>query len=115
MISSTVRELVSSSFCVQNVAASSTVWPRATGRLLRQLLGSLSNDFFERHTSNGCGLFGLLGRDFDQIIGQIVSIRVKTLSNKNLVAYRHVKREKGSLPVYVLPSKTSLLKFPVML
>ena len=89
-----MRELVSSSFCVQNVAACSTVWPRATGRLLRHLLGSLSNDFFERHTSNGCGLFGLLVRDFEQIIGQIVSIRVKTLSNTNLVACRHIKRKR---------------------
>ena len=64
---------------------------------------------------NGSRLFELSDRDFEQVLGQIVSIRVKTLSNKNLVAYRHIKREKGSLPVYVLPSKTSLLKFPIII
>ena len=109
MISSTVRALVSLSFCVQNVSACSTVWPRPTGRLLRQLLGSLSKDFFERRMSNGSGLFELLGRDFEQIIGHIVSIRVKTLSNTNLVAYRHIKREKGSFLVNVLRSKRRCL------
>ena len=30
------------------------------------------------------------GRDFDQIVLQIVSIRVKTLSNTNFVASRHM-------------------------
>ena len=34
--------------------------------------------------------FSLLGRDFEQILGQIVSIRVKTLSNTNLVASKHI-------------------------
>ena len=72
MISSTVRALVSSLFCVQNVAACSTFGLV----LLRQLLGSLSKDFFKRRTSNGSSLFELLGSDFEQIIGQIVSIRV---------------------------------------
>ena len=90
MIASTVRALVSSSFCVQNVAACRPVWPRPTGRLLRQLIGSLSKDFFERRKSNGSGFFELLGRDFEQILGQIVSVRVKTLSNTNF----------GSVKVY---------------
>ena len=115
MISSTVRALVSSSFCVQNVAACSTVWSCPTGRLLRQLLKSLSKEFFERHTSNGSGLFELLGRDFEQIIGQIVSIRVKKFSNTNLVASWHIKREKDLLLVDVRRSKTSLLKLPIIL
>ena len=43
----------------------------------------------------------LLGRDFEQILGQIVSTRVKTLSTTNLVASRYIKREKVSLPVDV--------------
>ena len=50
--------------------------------------------------------FALLSRDFEQIFGQIVSIRVKTLSNTNLVASRHIKREKRSLPVDFRRSKT---------
>ena len=70
------------------------------------------NDVLERRTSTGSWLFALLGRDFEQIIGQIVSIRVKTLSNTNLVAWRHIKREKSSLPVDVRRSKTPLLKLP---
>ena len=37
------------------------------------LIGSLGNDVFERHKSTGSGIFALLGRDFGQILGQIVS------------------------------------------
>ena len=62
--------------------------------------------------STGSGLFALLGRDFEQLIRQIISISVKTLSNTNLVPSRHIKREKGSLPVDFPTSKTSLLKLP---
>ena len=46
------------------------------------------------------------------IFEQIVSIRIKTLGNTNMVASRPIKREKGSLPVDVRCSKTSLLKLP---
>ena len=42
--------------------------------------------------------FSLFSLDFEQIFWQILSITVKTLSNTNLVASRHIKREKGSLP-----------------
>ena len=76
-------------------------------------LGSLSRDVFERRTSTGSGRFELLSRDFEQIFGQIVSIRITTLSNTNTVASRHIKRERGSLPVDVRRSKTSLLKLPI--
>ena len=55
----------------------------------------------ERRTSTGCGLIPNLGRDVDQIFGQIIFIREKTLKNTNLVASRHIKRENGSLPVDV--------------
>ena len=36
---------------------------------------------------------------FALTFGQIVSIRVKELDNTNLVASRHIKRERASLPV----------------
>ena len=49
-------------------------------------IGSLSSDVFERRTSTGNGRFALLSRDFEQIFGQIVSIRMKTFGNKNTVA-----------------------------
>ena len=55
---------------------------------LTQSLGSLSSDVFERRTSTGSGHFALLSRDFEQIFGQIVSIRIKTLDNINTVASR---------------------------
>ena len=42
--------------------------------------------------STGSGLFVPLGRDLEQILGQIVSIRVKTLNNPNLVASRQCDR-----------------------
>ena len=51
---------------------------------------------------------------FEPILRQIVSIRVKTLSNTNLVASRYIKREKGSLPVDVCRSETSLIKLPIL-
>ena len=81
-------------------------------REYRTILGSLSSDVFERRTSTGSGRFALLSHDFEQIFGQIVSIRIKTLGNKNAVASRLIKREKGLLPVDVRRSKTSLLKLP---
>ena len=55
----------------------------------------------ERRTSTGNGLFALLSRDFEQVFGQIVSTRIKTLGNTNTVASRLIKREKGSLLVDV--------------
>ena len=46
--------------------------------------------------THGSGLFAFLGCGFAQIFtGQIVSVRVKTLSDTNLVASRYV-REKAS-------------------
>ena len=42
---------------------------------------------------------------FEQIRGQIVSIRVKSFSKTNLVASRYIKREKRSLPVDVRCSR----------
>ena len=58
------------------------------------------------------GLFALFGRYFEQILGQILSIRVKTVSHTDFVASRYVKRGKGSLPVDVRRTKTCLLKLP---
>ena len=56
-----------------------------------ELLGSLSNDIFEQRKSTGSvDVFALLNRAFEQVFGLIVSIRVKTLSNTNLVASRHI-------------------------
>ena len=46
----------------------------------------LSKAVFEQRTSNESGLFAFLGSGFTKILGQIVSIRVKTLSNTNLLA-----------------------------
>ena len=58
---------------------------------------SLSSDVFERRTSTGSGLFPHLSCDFEQTFGQVVSIRVKTLSNTNLVASRHIKKETSKI------------------
>ena len=71
-----------------------------------------TQEFKQRRMLTGSGLFALLSRGFEQIFGQIVSIRMKTLSNRNMVASRLIKREKGSLPVDVRCSKTALLKLP---
>ena len=56
-----------------------------------ELLRSLSSDVFEQRLSTGSvDVFALLSRAFEQIFKLIVSIRVKTLSNANLVASRHI-------------------------
>ena len=73
-------------------------------------LGSQSTTFL----SDESRLFVPFDRDMEQILGQIVSIRVKTLSNTNLVASWHIKREKCSIPVDVRRSKASLLKFSIL-
>ena len=72
---------------------------------------SLRNDVFEPRKSTGSGLFAIFRCDFDQIFGQIICMRVKTLRNKNSVASRHI-REKESLPVDVRRSKTLFLNVP---
>ena len=41
----------------------------------------ISNDVFELRMSAGSGLFAILGCDFEQIFGQIVYIRINTLSS----------------------------------
>ena len=61
------------------------------GLSLDPKLGGLSNDVFERRKSTGSGLIAFLGSDFDQFFGQIVSLRVKSLSNTNFVASRHIR------------------------
>ena len=70
----------------------------------------MCRDGFERRTLTESGLFALFSRDFEQIFGQIFFIRIQTLSTTNLVASRHIKREKSSLRVDVHGSKTLLLK-----
>jgi len=73
----------------------------------------LINDVFERRTSTGSRLFAFLSCDFEQTFGQIVSIIVESLSNTNLVASKHIQREKSSLPVDVPLSKMLVLKLPI--
>ena len=56
-------------------------------------IGSLSNDVFDRRTSVGRGLFVLFGRDFERkFLGKL---SLKAVSNTNLVALRHITRDKA--------------------
>ena len=73
---------------------------------------SLSKDVFERRTSTGSGPFPLMGSGLASIFGQIVSTRIKTLSNTNLVASSHIIKEKASLPVDVRRSEKPLFNLP---
>ena len=59
----------------------------------------ISTKVCQRPKSNGSGLFAILSHDFEQIFEQILPVRVKSLSNTDLVSSRHLKTEKGSLPV----------------
>ena len=67
-------------------------------------MGSLISDVSERRKPAGSGLFAFLSRDFEQIFGEIVSLRVK-----NLVASRHIKSLKGSLTFDVRCLKTAII------
>ena len=60
--------------------------------------------------ATGSGLFPFLGGGFAQIFEQIVSIRVMTLINKNVMASRLIKREKAMLPLKTLHKMLQLLK-----
>ena len=87
-----------------NLAASRLIKREKTSLpvdVCRPKLGSLSNSVFERRTSTGSGLFVSLGSGLVETLGLIVFIREKKLSNTNLLASRHMKREKASLPVDV--------------
>ena len=57
----------------------------------------ISTEVCEPRKSNGSGLFAISSHDFEQIFEQILSVRVESLSNTDLVSSRHLKREKGSL------------------
>ena len=52
---------------------------------------SLSKDVFERSTLTGSGLFAFLSSGLAHFLRQIVSIRVRTLSNSNLVVPSYIK------------------------
>ena len=54
-------------------------------------------------------IFAILVHYSDHIFGQIVSLREKTLRNKNLVASGHIKMAKKLTSDSVRRSKTSLL------
>ena len=58
--------------------------------------------------STASGLFEPLGSVLVETLGYILFIREKKLSNTNLLASRHRKREKASLPVEMRRSKTFL-------
>ena len=72
----------------------------------------LTQGRFELGTSTRSGHFSLLGSNFSQIFWQFVSVRVKILSNTNLVASRNINKQKASLPVDVLRPEMSLLQLP---
>ena len=78
----------------------------------RKTVVNLSRDVFERRTSTGSGFFSFSDSGFAHLLGQLVSIIVKTLRNTNLGASRCFKMKKTSLPVDVRRSKTPLLKLP---
>ena len=49
---------------------------------IKRAFESLSKGVFERRMSSVRGIFALFVLDFEQILGQIVSVRIKALSNK---------------------------------
>ena len=75
-------------------------------------IGSLTKTIFERRMSTGSASFAFLDIVLAQTCGLIVFIRVKKLTNSNLVASRPIKREKTSFQLDKPHSKTFLLKLP---
>ena len=70
----------------------------------RELLSLKAKTFPSDATHSKC-TFCTLRQWFCQIFGKIVSIRLNTHSNINLVASRHIEREKASFLVDVRRSK----------
>ena len=75
--------------------------PAKYRKTVSKTLGSSSKDVFERRMSTESGPLTFLVSDFAQTFGQIVSTRIKRLTNKNLLASRHTQGEKVSLSVDV--------------
>ena len=69
-------------FCLSKLYALSTFSLPSPASFLNECL---RRDVFERRTSTGSGFFAILGRDFEQMVGHIGSIRVKTVLTTNLV------------------------------
>ena len=61
------------------------------------------------------GPFSFMGSGLAWIFAQIVSIRIKKLSNTNLAASSHIIKGKASLPVDVRRSETPFLELPNIL
>lgn len=76
-------------------------------------LGSSGKGGFERRVSTGSVLLAYLGSGFAKTFGQITSIGVKTLSKKNIIAFRHIKRKKALLVVDLRRSKSPSLKLTI--
>ena len=73
----------------------------------------MCKDVFKRHKSSGRRLFAFWGSGFAHIWGQNVSIRVKTLSNTNLVVSSHVlKGENASFLLTCVAQESLLLNLP---
>ena len=84
-----------------------------TGENARSLvLVSVSADVFQRCLSTRKWPFCFLGQWSRPNFKQIFSVRVKTLSKSNQVAWRHIKRENAWLPLDVRCSNSPLLKLP---
>ena len=66
-------------------------------------------EVFERRTSTGSGLFGILGSGFANIFGQVVSIRGQRHYEWRIWKSSKFKRVNASLQVDVHHSKTPLL------
>ena len=91
-----VTEFVHIFFCknfIFWVTLISRFWVQGFTFYWQYLIGSLSKDVLSDHVNRKWS-FWTLRPFFEQILWQIVSIRVKTVSKTNLVASRHNKREK---------------------
>ena len=90
-----------------------SIHPRSAPVVIFKWFDIENNELFNRefkqrrfratHVNRKWAFFPHRSSDYEQMFGLIVSISVKTLSNTNLVASRHIKREKSSLPVDVSP------------
>lgn len=84
-----------------------------TGENARSLvLVSVSADVFQRCLSTRKWPFCFLGQRSRPNFKQIFSVRVKTLSKSNQVAWRHIKRENAWLPLDVRCWNSPLLTLP---
>ena len=85
------------------------IWNSLPLSVSRSIIGSLSSDVFEWRRSTWSGVFAHFGRDFEQILGQIVSLRVRHLTTQMWSRQGILKEKKAHFRLMCIANKRPCL------